>query len=135
MTDNKRYALVDVNGNVVNITSIGLIYEKVPKIEADGITVTFTETAVETTVLSVSGMIVPGDKYVNGQFVKAVDSTTQFAVIRNRDNVLMHFVDFPPDIAAAVPDPDEVADPGVTIWDGTKFTNPEPEAETEETAT
>lgn len=129
MTDNTRYALVDASGKVVNITDIGLEFERVPSIAADGITVNYTDTLVPTTVVSVPTMVNPGDKYVNGQFVRANPTAPQFAVIRNRDNVLLHFTPyFGDDIAQVIPDPNGEANPGITTWDGTKFVNPAPVA-------
>jgi hypothetical protein len=128
MTDLTRYALVDAAGHVLNTTNIGLIFERVPKIEADGVTVTFTDMQVPTTVLPVTDMIVPGDKYIDGKFVKATDNTTHHAVIRNRDGVILHFVDFPSEVVQIVPDPNGVAGPGDT-WDGNEFKS-SPPAET-----
>lgn len=121
MTDETRYALIDANGNVVNVTNIGLILEKVPSIGADGITVSYTDRQVETTLVPVTDMIVPGDKYIDGSFVKATDNTTHHAVVRNRDGVILHFVDFPAEIVSIVPDPDEQASPGTGKWDGANF--------------
>src|SRR3569623_468510 len=123
MTDKTRYALIDATGNVINVTNIGLIFEKVPKIEDDGVTVTWTDTQVETIVIPVQDMIVPGDKYLNGQFVKSSDSITHLAVIRSRDGVILHFVDFPPDVAAVIPDQGCVASPCSSKWDGEMFSS------------
>lgn len=128
MTDTTRYALVDASGHVVNITPIGLVYEQVPSIAADGITVNYTDTQVPTTVVPVPTMVNPGDKYVNGQFVRTNPTAPQFAVIRNRDNVLLHFTpNFGSEIAQVVPDPDGIANPGITTWTAEGgFVNPAP---------
>jgi len=123
MTDNTRYALVDASGKVLNVTNIGLVFEEKYTVSGDGLSFTKENVQVDTTILPVTNMIVPGDKYVNGKFVKATDNTTHHAVIRNRDGVIMHFVDFPDEVIQVVPDFDEASGPGMT-WDGGKFIAP-----------
>lgn len=125
-TDGTRYALIDKDGKVLNVTNIGLIIERVPKIAADGLTVTYTETPVPTTLVPVRDMIVPGDRYVDGKFVKATDNTTHHAVVRDRDGVILHFVDFPAEVSQVVPDFGVTAGPGMK-WDGETFSHPEAE--------